>query len=108
MIANILFTLAQTPAPAPGGQPGGIGSMLVPFICIGVIFYFLIIRPQRTQQKKHAAMLAAIKTGDKVVTNGGVHGMVSNVKDGPTLILKVDDNCKLTIDKAAIATILKD
>jgi preprotein translocase subunit YajC len=82
--------------------------MLVPFICIGVIFYFLILRPQKQQQKKLTEMVAALKTGDKVVTTGGIHGIIANVKDGTTLILKVDDNSRMEVDKASIATIKKD
>ena len=82
--------------------------MLVPFICIGVIFYFLILRPQKQQQKKLTEMVAALKTGDKVVTSGGIHGIIANVKDGTTLILKVDDNSRMEVDKASIATIKKD
>ena len=46
--------------------------MLVPMICIGVIFYFLIIRPQSKRQKEHAALVSALKTGDKVITSGGI------------------------------------
>jgi preprotein translocase subunit YajC len=65
-----------------------------------------MIRPQQKKQKELLARISAIKTGDRVVTTGGVHGVVSNVKDGPTLVLKVDDNCKLTVDKSAIVTVL--
>jgi preprotein translocase subunit YajC len=98
-------TIAQTSTPPP---QQGIGSMLIPFLCIGVIFYFLILRPQKQQQKKLAEMVSALKTGDKVVTTGGIHGIIANVKDGTTLMLKVDDNCRMEVDKAAIATIKKE
>lgn len=98
-------TFAQTSTPPP--QPG-VGSMLIPFICIGVIFYFLILRPQKQQQKKLAEMVAALKTGDKVITTGGIHGIIANVKDGATLLLKVDDGCRIEVDKSAIATIKKE
>lgn len=105
MILLSIVTFAQTASPSP---QQGIGSMLVPFICIGVIFYFLILRPQKQQQKKLTEMVAALKTGDKVVTSGGIHGIIANVKDGATLILKVDDNSRMEVDKASIATIKKD
>lgn len=81
--------------------------MLVPMVCIGVIFYFLIIRPQSKRQKEHAAMVTALKTGDKVITSGGIHGIISNVKEGNILSLKIADNVKIEIDKSAIATIVK-
>jgi preprotein translocase subunit YajC len=105
MTLLFLVSLAQTGAPPP--QPG-IGSMLIPFICIGVIFYFLILRPQKQQQKRLAEMVSALKTGDKVITTGGIHGIIANVKDGATLLLKVDDGCRIEVDKSAIATIKKD
>lgn len=71
-----------------------------------VIMWVLMIRPQQKRQKELVARIAGLKTGDRVVTIGGVHGTVSNVKDGPTLVLKVDDNCKLTVDKSSVATVL--
>ena len=81
--------------------------MFVPMICIGVIFYFLIIRPQSKRQKEHAALVSALRTGDKVITNGGIHGIIANVKDGNVLSLKIADNVKIEIDKSAIATVVK-
>ena len=103
-LLSIVF-LAESGAPSP---QQGIGSMLIPFVCIGVIFYFLILRPQKLQQKKVGEMVSALKTGDKVITSGGIHGIIANVKDGATLMLKVGDDCKMEVDKSAIATIKKD
>lgn len=81
--------------------------MIIPMVCIGVIFYFLIIRPQSKRQKEHLALVSALKTGDKVITNSGIHGIIANVKEGGTLSLKIADNVKIEIDKSAIATITK-
>ncbi len=72
---------------------------------MGVIFYFLLIRPQQKRQKDLQTLVSSLKTGDKVVTNSGIHGIVSNVKDGPTLMLKVADNVKIEVDKSAIASV---
>jgi preprotein translocase subunit YajC len=72
---------------------------------MAVIFYFLLIRPQQKKAKELQSLIASIKTGDKVVTTGGIHGIVSNVKDGSTLSLKVADNVKIEVDKSAIATV---
>ena len=102
MIFSLLLPLAQTTAPAPGASGT---SFIIPFIAIGVIFYFLIIRPQNQRQKELAKLVSSLKTGDKVVTTGGIHGVISNVRDGSTLTLKVDDNCKMEVDKTAIATV---
>lgn len=98
--------LAQAAAPTSTG--GIFTNPVIPFICIGIVFYFLIIRPQSKRTKELAAMVAAIKTGDKVVTNSGIHGIVANVKEGSTLSLKIADNVKIEIDKSAIATIEKE
>lgn len=103
MFSDLFVTLAQTPAP-PSQSPA---SMLVPFICIGVIFYFLIIRPQSKRQKEQTAMVASLKTGDKVVTTGGIHGIIANVKDGSVLSLKIAENVKIEVDKTAIAHVVK-
>jgi preprotein translocase subunit YajC len=104
MISELFLIVAQA-APPPPSQ--GMGSMIVPFICIGVIFYFLIIRPQSKRQKDLETLVSSLKTGDKVVTNGGIHGIISNVKEGKTLILKIADNVKIEIDKAAITAVEK-
>ncbi|MEL3908982.1 MAG: preprotein translocase subunit YajC [Treponemataceae bacterium] len=83
---------------------------LVPILmmlCMGAIFYFLIVRPQKKEQKKVQEMLNALKKGDKVVTIGGIHGTVSSV-DEKTIILKVDENCKIKMTRAAIANVFLD
>ena len=97
---TVFALLAQgTPSgPSPLGQ-------IVPFVCIGVIFYFLLIRPQSKRQKELQALVAALKTGDKVVTASGIHGIIANVKEGNTLLLKIADNVKIEIDKSAIASV---
>lgn len=101
MIHSITL-LAQA---APTG-PSPLSS-IIPFICIGIIFYFLIIRPQSKRQKELAALISGLKTGDKVVTSGGIHGIIANVKEGNILSLKIADNVKIEIDKSAIASVDK-
>jgi preprotein translocase subunit YajC len=98
------FSLLAQAAPQSG--PSGAMSF-IPFLCIGVIFYFLIIRPQSKRQKELQSLISSLKTGDKVVTNGGIHGIIANVKEGNTLILKIADNVKIEIDKSAIAAVDK-
>ena len=87
---------------APGGQ---LLTMILPFGLIILVFYFLIIRPQNKKQKDTKQMLAAVKKNDKVVTIGGIRGVIVSVKDD-TVIVKVDDNVKLEISKSAISTVL--
>ena len=86
----------------------GSGSMMtsvVMFAAIILIFYFLIIRPQRKRDKETKAMLAAMKKGDKVVSIGGIHGTVVAVKE-QTGVVKVDDNTRLEFTKSAISSVL--
>lgn len=91
---------------ASGNTAGSMLSTIVMFGVIFVIFYFLIIRPQNKKQKEMQKMLSAIKKGDKVVTIGGIHGVVSAVKDNGNVVVKVDENCKLEFTKSAISTVL--
>jgi preprotein translocase subunit YajC len=86
-------------------QGGGLG-MFLPMIIIFVLFYFMLIRPQRRQQKAHQMRLSALKSGDEVVTNGGIHGLITNVADR-TITLKIADNVKIKVERQCIATILK-
>jgi preprotein translocase subunit YajC len=91
-----------TPAPAAGG---GIG-FFVPLIFIFIIMYFVMIRPQKRRQTEQQKLISALKTGDRVVTNAGIHGLISNVKD-TTVIVKVADNVKIEMEKSAITNVLK-
>ena len=91
---------------APAGSTGSMMSTIVMFGLIFVIFYFLIIRPQNKKQKDLQKMLAGVTKGDKIVTIGGIHGIVHSVKEGGTVVIKVDDACKLEFSKSAIATVL--
>jgi preprotein translocase subunit YajC len=97
--------LAQAQSPAPGVPGGGIG-FFVPFIFIFVIMYFVMIRPQKRRQEQQQKLIASLKTGDRVVTNGGIHGLISNVKE-TTVIVKVADNVKIEMEKSAITNVLK-
>jgi len=79
---------------------------LVPLVLIFVIFYFMLIRPQRQKEKEHQGMLRNMAKNDEVVTSGGIHGTVINVKE-KTIILRVDENVKIEIDKNCVAYIKK-
>jgi preprotein translocase subunit YajC len=78
-----------------------------PLIFIFVIVYFFMIRPQNKKQKETAKMISAVTKGDKVITIGGIHGVVVSA-DEKTIVLKVDDNAKLKFNRAAIATVVAD
>ncbi|MBM3250174.1 MAG: preprotein translocase subunit YajC [Candidatus Omnitrophica bacterium] len=74
----------------------------VPLIFIFILFYFLILRPQKQKEKNHQNMLSGLNKNDEVVTSGGIHGTVVNVKD-KTVVLRVDDNVKIEVEKSCIA-----
>jgi preprotein translocase subunit YajC len=103
-ILAVILAQAQPGAPAPG--PGGGFGFFVPFIFIFVIMYFVLFRPQRKRQQEQQRLIAALKTGDKVVTNAGIHGLIANVKE-TTVIVKVADNVKIEMEKSAITNVLK-
>ena len=104
---NIPFLDILADAPVPGADPSlQMWNTVIMFGGIMVLMWLFMIRPQQKKQKELIARIAAIKTGDRVITVGGVHGVVTNAKDGPTLVLTVDDNCKLTVDKSAEVTVL--
>ncbi len=83
-------------------EQGGL-SMMMPMILIFGIFYVLVFRPQKKEQKQKQQMRTTLKKNDQVVTVGGIHGTVVLVKE-KTVMLRVDDNVKIEFDKEAIAS----
>lgn len=82
-------------------HPNPLAS-LIPVVVIFGIFYFLLIRPQQQQQKEHEKMLASLKRGDRVLTNGGFYGVITGLK-GADIELKIADNLKILVARSAIA-----
>ena len=100
-LATALLFLAETkPQPSPFGHP------IVLMVLMVVMFYFLLIRPQQRQRKELAARIAALQTGDRVVTTAGIHGIIHNIKDN-TVVVKVAEGTMIEYDKPAIATVQK-
>ena len=85
---------------------GGFGGFLIPLGLMFAIMYFMVIMPQQRQRKKMQEMLGALKTGDKIVTSGGIYGTVSGI-DGDSVILKIssEPQVKIRIARAAIAQV---
>ena len=75
---------------------------MAPIIAIFAIFYFLLIRPQQKQQKEHEAMLKNLKTGDKVLTSGGLYGTITGFK-GDDLEVQFSQTVKLTVARSAVS-----
>jgi len=99
--------LALGPSPSQPGtqpnQPGDMLRMLGPLVIMGVIFYFLLIRPQRVRAKQQADMLKAIKAGDRILTSSGIVATVLSVKEKSLTVRSADT--KLEILKSAVAEI---
>lgn len=84
-------------------QNDPIIGLILPFAAIFLIFYFLVLRPQSKKRKETKVYLESLKKGDKVVTIGGIHGVITAIReDSGTLTLKVDDDTKIEFDKAAV------
>lgn len=84
---------------------------IMPFVAIGLLFYFLLIRPQKHEQSRRLSMLAAVKKNDRVLTSGGIYGVVTNVhREADEVTVKVDEttNTKLRMTLSSIAQILGD
>lgn len=79
---------------------------LLPAVFLFLIMYFLLIRPQQRRQQEHTKMIAGLRKHDEVVTMGGVHGTIVNLKE-QTVVLRVDDAAKLEVDKTAIARVTR-
>jgi preprotein translocase subunit YajC len=98
--------------PAGGAQPTGVAGMLTtffPLILIFVIFYFLLIRPQSKKAKEHKEFLDNLKRGDKIVTTGGIHGVVEELNgNAVTLKIGIKDEVKIKIERGHIAGLRKE
>lgn len=81
-------------------------AQFIPLILIFAIMYFLLIRPQQKKVKEHAAMVAALRRGDQVVTQGGIIGKVSKVKEDQEIELEIAENVKVRVVRNTIAQVL--
>jgi preprotein translocase subunit YajC len=98
-------------APPEGGGPSTLLPSLLPFVAIIVLFYFLLIRPQRRDQARRQAMLSEIKKNDRVITAAGIYGVVTNVRrEADEVTIKVDEatNTKLRVTLSSVARVLGD
>lgn len=94
LLSNIMLMAPS----APGSNPL---MSLLPLLLIIVVFYFFMIRPQMKRQKDLVTYRSSLKKGDKVITTGGIYGKISEVTD-QTLVLEVDNNVNIKVDKSAV------
>ena len=96
------YLLAMAPQGGDGG--GSMVSTLIMFGAIFAIFYFMIIRPQQKKAKEREKLLTALQKGDKIVTNGGMHGSIAGL-DEKTALIDFGNNIKIKFDRSAIASV---
>jgi len=110
LFSGIAYAMGTQPTGTDGATGGATGA--VPFfaqpwfmiVIMVVIMYFFLWMPQKKERKRHAEKLKALKKGDKVITSGGIHGIVANAAGDP-IKLKIADNVKIDVSKSAIAVV---
>lgn len=98
---NTILTIMLQSAAAGGSQGGGQWGNIIFIVALVAIFYFFMIRPQSKRQKEIRKFRESLKAGDKVISAGGIHGRIKEVKDD-TVILEIADNVRVKVEKASI------
>jgi preprotein translocase subunit YajC len=103
--SSMLEVLAQatTGASPQGGMPS---VMIIGYVLLFAAMYFLMIAPQRKKQKEHEKLIASLQSGDEIVTNGGIFGTITNVKDD-RFVVRIADNTKIELAKGNVQTVLR-
>lgn len=100
-----MFDLAYAMGTGGGGQGGGLGAFL-PLIIIFAIFYFLLIRPQQRKAKQHKQVLASLQRGDRVVSSGGLHGVITGLTED-TVTMEISPKVRVRVSRGSVAGIIK-
>lgn len=103
---NFIIAMAQPPGAGGQAQANPLAAFM-PLIVIFIIFYLLLIKPQQKKQKELQKMLSEVQKGDKIITTGGIHGIVASVKDD-IVSVKVAENVKIDVSRSCIATVKKE
>lgn len=102
------WMIAMAPPPTDGGGqaqgPGVLLSFIVPMVFVGLIFYFILIKPQKKQHQEVQKMRDSLQEGANVVTTGGIHGTVKKVKD-EIVTLQIADNVRIKVNRSSIGTV---
>jgi preprotein translocase subunit YajC len=108
LAGNVALFAQKTPQ---GNEPSPLIQLLFPVVAIIVLFYFMMIRPQRREQSRRQDMLSGVKKNDRIITIGGIHGVVTNVdREADKVTIRVDDstNTKLQVTMSSISRIVGD
>ncbi len=98
-------SLAYAMGTGGGGDAGGM-SAFIPLILMFAIFYFLLIRPQQKKAKQHKTLLSSLRKGDRIVTSGGLHGLITGVADD-VVTMEIAPKIRVKISRGSVAGILK-
>ena len=102
LITLLVFIGGCMPAPE-GGEEGGFDWTIIIFlVLIFGVFYFLIIRPQRRRQKQHDELMIELKRGDKVITTGGIYGVVESLSDD-SIVIKIESGATIRVARGSVA-----
>lgn len=104
LIEQLTLTLVSQAEAAPRG---GLGQILFPFIIMMGILWFLVLRPQAKERKRHDEMVSALKRGDEVITSSGIRGSIANIDD-QFFTLEVDRNVRIRFLKSAVTKKFED
>lgn len=102
MFSSIAYAMGQPPGGAAGQQSPV--AAFAPLVIIFVIFYFLLIRPQQKRAKEQKAMLDNLKKGDKVITTGGIYGLIDGLTD-KVVTVKIAENVKIKVSRSAVGSV---
>ena len=105
---NILLTAMTEADAAAAGNSMGMGAMIIMYVLIFGAMYFFLMRPQKKEQKRVAAMIASLECGDVVKTTSGFYGIVLDISDDTVIVeFGNNKNCRIPMDKAAISSVEK-
>ena len=90
--------------PSDGGQQANPIASLLPFVLMFLVLYLLILRPQMKKQRNQQRMIDELEKNDEIVTSGGIHGTILNIKDD-ILVVKIADNVKIEVSRAAVSRV---
>ena len=91
---------------SPSGEGGGASPIasLLPFVLMFLVLYLFILRPQMKRQKNKQKMIDELRKGDVVVTSGGIHGIITNLKDD-VIVLKIAENVRIELSRSAVSQV---
>jgi len=102
---NIAYAMGGMGGATGSGGSGGFASF-IPLILMFVIFYFLLIRPQQKKTKEHRQMIDSLKTGDRIITSGGLHGRITGVSES-ALTVEIAEKVRVKVNRGSVTALMQ-